>query len=250
MIQKHFRALFRIANLLVTTFAASTVWFIGRFFIADELCWRKAIFYRWARNCASIANMKIEVRGNPPQPPFFLVSNHLGYMDIAAYGSIVKCFFVAKSEVADWFLVGKIIEAMGTVFINRQSRRDILRAGQSIVEKIGKGENLIIFPEGTSSKGETVLPFKSSFLEFAAAGDFPVSYASISYRAADETVKPGESICWWGDADFLPHLWRLFQIKTFTATITFGGEPIKNQNRKELAEQLQMKISKDFTPVL
>jgi len=250
MVEKNVRAFFRFFRWLTVTFGLYAIWLVGGFFVADESRWRQKIFSRWARTTAKTARMKIEVRGKLPRPPFFLVSNHLSYMDIAAFASAVECFFVAKSEVADWFLLGKIARRMGTVFVKRQSRRDISRATNEIVGKIRGGENLMLFPEGTSSDGAGVLPFKSSFLEIAARHDFPVSFASINYQTTDKSVKPSESICWWGDADFLPHLWRLFQIETFTATITFGDEAIRNPSRKELTRQLHSKVRENFVPVL
>lgn len=249
-VQKNIRALFRVIRLLLTTSGIYAIWLAGNFFVENPLRWRQEISSKLAAAIIKIANVKIEVCGKPPPAPFFLVSNHLGYLDAAAYRAVAQCVFVAKSEVAEWFAVGKITSAMGTVFINRKSRKDILRATEEIVEKLRAGENLIIFPEGTSSNGATVLPFKSSFLEFAARANLPVFYASISYETADETVKPNESICWWGDADFIPHLWRLLQIKTLTATIIFGQEAINCRDRKRLAEQLQIKVSESFIRVL
>lgn len=250
MLRKNARALFRAAAFLIVTSGIYVIWWAGKFFAADKLEWRNTAFNKWAVATAKIANMKIERRGDLPAPPFFLVSNHLSYMDIAAYGALLKCFFVAKSEVADWFFIGKLTKDIGTIFVNRQNRRDILRAANEVAAKIAAGESLVIFPEGTSSRGETVLPFKSSFLELAAANSLPVSYASISYRTDDAAISAGDEICWWGDADFLPHLWRLFQIEQFTATIAFGDDKIKNSNRKELAAQLQAKVSEQFLPVL
>ncbi len=126
------------------------IWSAGRFLAAEKRGWRKRMFSRRAAATAKIAKMKIETRGKVP-PPFFLVSNHLRYMDIAAFGAIVGCFFVAKSEVAGWFLIGRQAKNIGTVFVNRQNRRDILRAARKIFEKIENGENPVIFTEGTSS---------------------------------------------------------------------------------------------------
>lgn len=208
------------------------------------------IFGEWANAVSKIAGMQVKVSGKIPTSPFYLVSNHLGYMDIAAFRSVLECFFVAKSEVADWFLIGRIARDMGTVFINRENRRDILRAGNEINEKTIAGESVIIFCEGTSSDGKTVLPFKSSFFEFPARNNFPVAYAAINYRTANSKLKPSELICWHGDTDFLPHLWRLFQIETFTATINFGKESVRGRNRKELAASLHSAVKKEFTPVI
>ena len=110
-----------------------------------------------------IAGMGIEVIGDPPTPPFFLVTNHLSYVDIAALRATVKGIFVAKAEVNEWFLAGRIVRDMGVIFIDRNNRRDIPRAGAEIIRKLNEGEGVIVFPEGTSTKGEDILPFNSSF---------------------------------------------------------------------------------------
>ena len=127
---------------------------------------------------------------------------------------------------------------MGTIFINRQNRRDIPRAGAEIIKRLELGEGIIVFPEGTSTKGETILPFNSSFLEFAAQKDLPVSYASIIYTTPADAPKASEAVDWWDEKTFAQHLWYLFQIREYTAIINFGDEPIYNGNRKELARTL------------
>ena len=102
---------------------------------------------------------------------------------------------------------------MGAIFINRQNRRDIPRAGNEVVKKIEAGEGVIVFPEGTSTKGEEVLPFNSSFLEFAAKNNLPVSYASISYRTPEGEPDASNYVCWWEDISFGEHMLRLFRLK-------------------------------------
>ena len=94
------------------------------------------------------------------------------------------------------------------------------------------------------------MPFNSSFLEFAAKNNLPVSYASISYKTFDKDVKASDFVCWWEDISFAEHLLRLFRLKGFTAIITFGDEPLIKTDRKELAHELREKVKEKFIPVI
>ncbi len=246
---KYLRAGFRFFLFVAATLGLYGGWFIGSFFVPNKQLWRQMAFGAWARAFVRISNMKIQVVGTPPPSPFFLVSNHLSYTDVAALRAVIKGVFVAKGEIESWFLAGQIVGDMGAIFINRQNRRDIPRAGEEILERLESGEGVIVFPEGTSTKGETVLPFNSSFLEFAARADLPVSYVSISYAMPDNQPGAGNIICWWEDISFGAHLFRLFQTRGFTAIINFGDQPITKNNRKELAQTLWEKVSEKFIPV-
>ncbi|MDQ3799814.1 MAG: 1-acyl-sn-glycerol-3-phosphate acyltransferase [Acidobacteriota bacterium] len=247
---KYARAIIRLIAFLVATFGSYGAWFFTVYFIPNKLYWRQLIFNLWARAFVRISGMKIEVVGTPPEAPFFLVSNHLGYTDIPLLRAATGGVFVAKGEIQGWFLGGRIVSDMGNIFVNRQNRRDIPRAGAQILERLSEGEGVIVFPEGTSTKGETVHKFNSSFLEFAARNDLPVHHVSITYRTPGNNP-PASSICWWHPEDTLiGHLWKLFQIPEFEAIVTFGDEPVRGANRKELARELWEKVSERFVPVL
>lgn len=243
-------AAIRLAAFTTATLGLYAIWFVVNPFIPNKVYWRQVIFAGWTKSFVWISNMKIEVSGRPPRPPFFLVTNHLGYTDIAAIRASVPGVFVAKKEIEGWPVGGRIVRDMGTVFIDRSQRSDIPRAGAKILERIDAGEGVIVFPEGTSTKGEEVLPFNSSFLEFAARRDLPVSYASISYRTPPGELPANLAACWWEDISFFAHLWRLLHVREYTAVIKFGETPVVNTDRKKLAAELHDRVAASFEPVI
>lgn len=247
---REIRAAVRLVLFISSTLGLYGLWFVARVFIPNKMYWRQVIFGAWTKSFVLISRMKIEVIGAPPKPPFFLVTNHLSYADIGALRAVVKGVFVAKNEIQGWFLAGRICRDMGTIFIDRSNRRDIPRAGELITERLEQGEGVVVFPEGTSTKGEEVLPFNSSFLEFAARARMPVSYAAITYRTPPGEPPASMTACWWDDISFFAHLWRLFKVRTYTAIITFGEEPVRNADRKQLAAQLRESVAEKFVPVL
>ncbi len=247
---KKIRAAIRFTLFFVATFGLYALWFLAVVFIPNKIYWRQLIFKLWAAAFKRILNMKIEVIGTPPKPPFFLVCNHLSYVDIPALRYVADGVFVAKGEIEGWFMAGKMVGDMGNIFINRQKHRDIPRAGKEVIEKLDGGEGVMIFPEGTSTKGEEVLPFNSSFLEFAARTDLPVSYCSISYKTPDGEIPASEAVCWWDDTVLINHMFRLFSVREFTAVINFGETTVANSNRKKLAQELHEKVKEKFIPVI
>lgn len=247
---KQVRPAVRTFLFMGSTLGLYAVWWLLDWFVWNKVHWRQVIFGAWTKSFVKISKMEIVVKGTPPEPPFFLVCNHLGYADIAALRVITGGIFVAKREILDWFLAGRICRDMGTIFIDRANRRDIPRAGVQIMKRLHDGEGVIVFPEGTSTKGESVLPFNSSFLEFAAKGGVPVSYASLSYQTPAGGPRASDFVCWWEDIGFFAHMWRLFMLDGYTATITFGENPVSGPDRKALAAELRSRVAEKFAHVL
>lgn len=247
------RAILRFAAFVFLTFGIYALWWTGAFFISDEkrkINWRRFILRNWARGFVCIANLNLEIKGNPPEPPFLLVSNHLSYMDVAALRSVIECVFVAKADIEGWLMAGTMIRNLGIIYINRENRRDIPRAGAKVIEALERGEGVVVFAEGTTSNGSRILPFKSSFLEFAAERDLPVYYSTVSYETLPGEIPASESVCWWREeSEFVPHIFELFKMPGFRGSITFGDEPIISSNRKELAEKLHQAASEQFITV-
>lgn len=247
---KKIRSAIRMFMFAASTLSVYTVWWVGQFLVPNKVRWRQLAFRWFTGSFVKISGMKIEVIGTPPKPPFFLVCNHLSYADIGALAVVAKGVFVAKKEISGWFLAGRVTRDYGTIYIDRRNRRDIPRAGNQIIERLDAGEGVIVFPEGTSTKGEEVLPFNSSFLQFAAERDIPVSYAALSYRTPEGGPPACDYVCWWEDIGFFAHMWRLFTLPEYTAVINFGEEPITNHDRKALAAELRQKVAEKFIPVL
>jgi len=203
----------------------------------------------WARSVAALLAMRIEVSGAPPLGPCLLVANHLSYIDILLLATQTNTLLVAKSEVARWPVIGFLCRSLHTVFIDRERKRDLPRVIGMITDALRRGHRVCLFPEGTSTLGATVLPFKSSLFEAAVRAGVPVSYASLTYRTPDGEPPAYRAVCWWGDMTFAPHVYALLQLPGFQATVTFGNDFIAADNRKRLAARAWTAVTQQFTPL-
>lgn len=250
---RYFRAIIRTVAFCSATAGLYFVWLCGVPFVllfpSASLKWRNFCFRTWARKTASIVRMRLDLQGVPPRGAFFLVANHLSYMDIVALAACTDCVFIAKSEVARWPLLGLLARSINTIFINRRSNRNIPATLAAIERAFARGAGVVLFAEGTSTSGDRVSPFKSSLLELAARERIPVHYASVSYRTPPGEVPAQQSVCWWGDMTFPKHLFELFQLPEFAARLSFGARPIQADDRKELAQELWSAVNAQFIPV-
>lgn len=208
--------------------------------------WRNGWFRRWARGVCVVLGIRTRAIGSPPRD-VLIVSNHVSYIDIPVIASFVDAVFVAKSEVRDWPLIGAVCSGIDTIFINRESKRDVVKVGEEMEARLAAGFGVVFFPEGTSSSGEQVLPFKPSLLEVAARDLVPVHHATVRYRTPDDEPGGGRLIAWIDDDRFLPHVWRLVQLREICAEVIFGDEPTVHSNRKILAETLRQRVASLLT---
>jgi 1-acyl-sn-glycerol-3-phosphate acyltransferase len=170
-----------------------------------------------------------------------LVANHLSYLDIVLLASLTPCVFVAKSEVKGWPVFGWFARMAGTVFVDRNNRRDTARANEVIRSALREGALVVLFPEGTSSDGSTVLPFKSSLLEAAIGERVPISAAALRYELSDGDA--GAEVCYWGAHTLVPHLIKLLSKREVKASIAFSAVTNTWRDRKKLAAQLHSEVS-------
>jgi len=204
--------------------------------------WRRAILKAWGRGGVWSAGTRVQVEGPPPAPPFLLVSNHLSYLDILVLSGITGAVFVAKREVRDWPLLGRMAASSGTMFIDRTRRADTLAVGRNLAAALDSGRSVIVFPEGTSGSGDEVLPFRSSLLEPAAASGHPVHAACLSYRIPGGEADPRTEVCWWGDMAFGSHFWNLLGLRRIEATVRFDPHPETDADRKALTARLEARV--------
>lgn len=213
--------------------------------------WRNLFMFVWAKGMRLILNIHIQKEGIPPSPPFFLVSNHLSYVDIIPIYLNLNCTFVAKKEVRSWPLLGFMVKTTGVVFVDRSRKRDITRVNEILSQSLNKYQGMVLFPEGTTSGGERVLPFRPSLLDYPAVNNIPVYYASIQYKTDEESgdLPAEQSVCFYGAREpFHEHVLKLASNRRIDCKITFCSEPVQCDDRKELARKLHYGINTIFEP--
>lgn len=251
---KSLRVAIRIPALILVTAFVYLLWLVGRYpaapFKGIRRRWRRVILSAWGRSAAAIVGMRIVTNGEPPLPPFFLVSNHLSYVDIIAYAACLGCVFISRGDVADWPGIGSLARGVGTIFINREKLHDIPRVIEEINLALDEEMGVTLFPEGVSGAGDRVLPFHPSLLDPAAKANYPVSYATISYRTEPDETPAYLSINWWEDLTFAEHAREFLKLSRFEAVITFGSHAIRSDDRKALAKSLWSAVNDQFTPMV
>lgn len=179
-----------------------------------------------------IFNIKVEQVGAPStQKPCLFVSNHCSYLDIPVITSLMPISFVAKAEVGSWPLFGTLAKLQETLFIDRRVSK--VGEGQSaLASRLKAGDNLVLFPEGTSSDGTRVLPFRRALLQTALdqAGELnlviqPISIVCVGMQGVPADRFARQVYAWFGDMDLLPHLWAYCHLGSSTVRVTFH-EPI------------------------
>lgn len=196
------------------------------------------------RGLVKISGFQIEIIGEPCRvTPTLYVANHCSYFDIMVLGSLLKAAFVAKKEVGGWPGIGYLAVLAGTYFVERRARHSRTQRDQMKAKLDGEAQSLILFPEGTSSDGRSVLPFKSALFSVAEAGgsSLPVQPISLSYNGLDG-LPMGRNwrsyFAWYGDMELADHMWMALGLGRAKVTVVFHP-PVTMEtlpSRKALAD--------------
>ncbi len=209
----------------------------------------KVVFARlyWAALCRLIG-LRVRVVGTQARQvdrrAVVFASNHSSWLDVLVLGGSLEACFVAKAEVGGWPLVRTVARLGRTVFVSRRAR-DTGRERDAMRQRLGDGDNLILFPEGTSSDGSRVLPFRSAFFSIVDAVEGqgrpmiqPVSvvYDQLAGLPTGRASRP--VFAWYGDMDLGSHSWRLLQLRGLRATVLLHApiDPAGYASRKALSQ--------------
>lgn len=188
--------------------------------------------HRASRKLLTRWRIEFSSRGKFPNSGM-VVANHLSYLDILLFSAVAPCVFIAKREVRSWPVFGPLAKAAGTIFVDRENIRDTVHVIRQVQEALQHGVAIVLFPEGTSSGGASVLRFRSSLFEAAIRSRAPITPAYVSYRWPHGIV--WREICYWGDMNFAAHLLKLLAKEGIAGKIHLGNALESPSDRKAAA---------------
>ncbi len=184
---------------------------------------REARVQSWSAHLLACLGLQLRVVGAPPQTgPLLLACNHISWLDITAVHAACYCRFVSKAEVRHWPVIGWLATGIGTLFIERSSRRDAMRIVHQMAHSLQGGDVLAIFPEGTTSDGQRVLPFHANLFQAAISANAPSLPVAIQLRDAATGV-PSLAPLYIGDDSLLGSVWRTLCTPGIEVVVRFGA---------------------------
>ncbi|MCB1556335.1 MAG: 1-acyl-sn-glycerol-3-phosphate acyltransferase [Alphaproteobacteria bacterium] len=183
----------------------------------------------WHRTAVRLFGLKVVQEGSPrTERPTVFVSNHLSYLDIPVLGTLLPASFVAKDDIVRWPLFGPMGRLQQTAYISR-ARHKTAVVKYALDTLLSRGRSLILFPEGTSSPGTSVLPFKSSLFASMYTHQVAVQPVTIRLESVDERKPDDPAVrdryAWHGEMTLAPHLWAFAKGKGARVTVIFH-EPV------------------------
>jgi lyso-ornithine lipid O-acyltransferase len=177
------------------------------------------------RAAAKVLGYKIRIEGDVPKPGAALViSNHVSWIDIVVLSAAMPVSFVAKREIAHWPLFGTMARLQRTVFVDRERKLATGESADTIASRLANGEAIVLFGEGTSGDGASVMPFKSSFFATATDPGIPIHPVTLAYNrhyGLPMTRRQRPIFAWYADMEMLPHLWGAMKAGPLGVTLTF-----------------------------
>lgn len=241
---------------LITAYAAQAS--IAKVLVRNEKA-RRRIFIenisRYSRLALKQMNFTVETVGHDPEKfrnkNYLFISNHMSYLDILCLSSVHPAMFITSVDMGEAFFLGRMAELGGSLFVERRNRSKIESDITNIATALKEGFDVVLYPEGTSSNGETVLPFKKSLLMAAVQAGvdlLPVVIKYVEINGERFSEKNRDKVCWYGDMDFGPHFLDVLGLQSVKVVIEFL-DPIKvtpQSERQELASSAFAAISECY----
>ncbi len=204
---------------------------------------RDAQVQAWALRMLAVLGVRLELRGRPPvHGPVLLVANHISWLDILVMHAARHCRFVSKADVRGWPLIGTLANAAGTLYIERQSRRDAMRVVHQMAESLRQGDVVAVFPEGTTSDGIALLPFHANLIQAAISSDAPVQPVGLSFLDT-RTRAPTLAPCYVGDDSLAASIWRSLTAPSITAVVHYGeAQMAQGRDRRAWVRDLRLAV--------
>jgi 1-acyl-sn-glycerol-3-phosphate acyltransferase len=210
----------------------------------------------WTKRCLEVMSVEVEVVGFDTKlmshENFLMVSNHMSYIDVLALSSIMPAVFVTSVDMQETPLLGDLAEMGGSIFVERRHRSQIGQDISTMSKALRDGHNVMIYPEGTSTDGQKLLPFKKSLLMAAVEAQKNILPVCLKYTEIDGepfSAANAHKVAWYGEMTFAPHLLQMMKLSKVKARIEFL-QPIKvhaNSTRHELAAQAFSAIHTAYT---
>jgi 1-acyl-sn-glycerol-3-phosphate acyltransferase len=209
--------------LIILLFGYGLIIAAGIFPVVNWLCpvedagnRRDTLKMHWLRLFSHILCLDISVDGDLPRRGTLLASNHISWLDIVVIGRYLPAYFVAKSDISGWPVVGYLARQAGTIFIRRGDKRHIQATAKAMAGLLRDGRNIIAFPEGTTTCGDEVLHFHSSLFEPALSTQSAIQPAALQYHGEARLQAP-----FIGDDAFVPHLIRMLALDKIEVRLSF-----------------------------
>lgn len=204
---------------------------------------REARVQAWSLQMLALLGVRLEVQGQPPRTgPMLLVANHISWLDILVMHAARYCRFVSKADVKRWPLIGTLATGGGTIYIERESRRDALRVVHHMTESLKRGEVVAVFPEGTTGDGITMLAFHANLIQAAISAESMIQPVGLAFLDA-KTRAVSRSPSYVGDETLLGSVWRTLAGPAIVAVVHYGpAQTAHGRDRREWARQLRSDV--------
>ena len=197
----------------------------------------------WSLRMLQSLGIELVARGTPAPGGSLLAANHVSWLDIMAIHAVLPgARFVSKADVKGWPLVSRLVDAAGTLYLERERKRDAMRVVHAVAEALRGGQTVAIFPEGTTSTGHSLLPFHANLLQAAISTCTPAQPLALRFSDATHAVSLAAEFV--GNTTLLQSLWRTACGERMVVQLTFlAPRPSAGVDRRALAELLRRDIA-------